>query len=249
MEIDKSKVLGVIPARFGSVRFPGKPLAEISGKTLIQRTFENAKRCTLFGEIVVATDDERIAEHVASFGGKAIMTSEECPTGTERIAEAVGKGGFDDVEIVVNVQGDEPTLEPQVIERVITELANDPKAVMSTVVVKIQSEEEANDHHVVKCVIDEDSHALYFSRALIPSGKTGKWREDFTYYKHIGLYGFRREFLLRYSDLEPTPLQKAEDLEQLKVLEHGHKIKVAIVDSEAIGVDTPEDLQKLKKLL
>lgn len=229
------KVIGIIPARYESTRFPGKPLVDISGKTLIQRTYENAKRCETLDLVVVATDDERIAAEIRSFGGEVVITSKECPTGTERIAEALMQIG--DAEIVVNVQGDEPTLEPDVIAKVVQVLQEDPESVMSTAVVKLKDEEK-NDPHVVKCVMDKEGHALYFSRSPIPFSKS-------TYYKHLGIYGFRKDFLLHYSELEPTPLQQAEDLEQLKVLEHGYKIHVAIVESNAIGIDTPEDIEKL----
>lgn len=242
-----SRVIGVIPARHGSVRFPGKPLVKIEGKTLIQRTFENCKQCESLDEVIVATDDERIADHVASFGGNAVMTSEECRSGSDRVAEAIAD--LSDVDIVVNIQGDEPNLEPSTIDQIVSLLKEDPQAQMSTAAVLLTSEEDWRRTSVVKCVIDKQGNALYFSRSPIPGGKDGKWDPSVNYYKHLGIYGFRREFLLQYPRLEPTPLQLAEDLEQLKALEHGFKIKVAVVESEAIGIDTPEDIHKLKKLL
>ena len=242
------KIIGMIPARYESSRFPGKPLSLISGKSLIQRTYENSIRCKLLDDVVVATDDDRILKHVESFGGKAVMTSPNCPTGTERLSEAI-HANFKDADIIINIQGDEPLLEPEVIQKVGEELTKDPVAVMSTAVVKIISEEEAYSRSVNKCVMDSDGNALYFSRSLIPGGHSGKWNSNLTYYKHLGIYGYRRDFLFHYAELSPTPLQIAEDLEQLKVLEHGFRIKVAVVESQSIGVDTPEDINKVERML
>lgn len=244
------QVVGVIPARFGSSRFPGKPLAPILGKTLIQRTYENCKACSSLDDVFVATDDERIFDHVVSFGGKAVMTSSQCPTGTDRLIEAIESDSFlKKATIVINIQGDEPCLESQVISRVVQLLLEDPLALMSTAVMKIESELEALNPSVVKCSIDKAGHALYFSRALIPAGQKGRFNPNIDYYKHIGIYGFRREFLLQYGKLSSTPLQLAEDLEQLKVLEHGYKIKTTIVESSSISVDHPEDIKKVESLL
>lgn len=263
----KQRVLGVIPARFGSTRFPGKPLALILGKTLLQRTYENALRCPLFESLIVATDDARIFQHVQEFGGNVVMTSSFCATGTDRLIEVINNDSrFTGIEIIVNVQGDEPCIDPKVIQQVIDILQKDSQAVMSTAVVKIDSAEEACSSSVVKCVFDSQKNAIYFSRALIPSGHSSQFSPEMTYYKHIGIYGYRRDFLLRYGDLPNTPLQMAENLEQLKVLEHGFRIKVAVIQrpviedgiSEdlkellnhvSIGVDTPEDIQKVERLL
>ena len=182
----KDKVIGLIPARYGSIRFPGKPLVSIAGKTLLQRTYENAKRCKLLDDLVVATDDDRIFEHVTKFGGKAVMTSPDCLTGTDRLAEAVKNPKLSGFDIIVNVQGDEPFLDPHVIEAVVQKLTGDASAAMSTAVVKLTSKEDAFNHSVVKCVMDNSGNALYFSRTLIPSGKEeGKFRSDVTYYKHL----------------------------------------------------------------
>lgn len=244
------RVVGIIPARYGSVRFPGKPLADIMGKSLIRRTYENAKRSETLEEVVVATDDHRIYEHVIEFGGEAVMTSDKCLTGTDRLADAVKNlRRLHDAELFINIQGDEPCLEPQVIDSIAEALLHDHEAVMSTAVVKIESEEEALSSSVVKCVMDGKGNALYFSRALIPSNKASHYNPQITYYKHLGIYGYRREFLLHYAELKTTPLQLAEDLEQLKVLEHGYRIKTAIVKSCGIGVDTPEDIKKVEQLL
>lgn len=244
------KIAGIIPARYGSSRFPGKPLALIAGKTLINRTYDNAKRCQLLDEVYVVTDDKRIFDHVVGFGGKAVMTPSECPTGTERIAEAIkSENQLSDYDVIVNIQGDEPLLEPEVIGSVIEKLLEDEDASVSTAAVKISSEEEAKNYSVVKCVVDKNGKALYFSRTLIPNGHSGEWLPDVTYYKHLGIYGYRRDFILHYADLEQTPLQKAEDLEQLKVLENGYCIKVSIVESCSVGVDRPEDIKQIEQLL
>lgn len=245
-EAKNQRVIGVIPARYGSTRLPAKPLAKLGDKTLIQSTYENAKRCSVLDDVIVATDDERIFDHVTSFGGQVFMTSKTCPSGTDRIAELISKeSSLSDCQIIVNIQGDEPLLESHVIEHIVALLKDNPKAPVATAAVPITSEEEATNHSVVKCVMDLQGNALYFSRTLIPNGKHGKWREDVSYFKHLGVYGYHRDFLLHYGQLTPTPLQLSEDLEQLKVLEHGYQIKVAIVESHSIGIDTPEDLNQV----
>lgn len=246
----KTKILGIIPARYGSSRFPGKILAPIANKTLIQRTYENAKRSSLLQEIVIATDDLRIYDHVQGFGGDVVMTSTSCPTGSDRLVEALNNNRrFDHAEIIVNIQGDEPCLDPKVTESIINALLSDPVAIMSTAIVKLESEEEAHSPSIVKCVIDKNGNALYFSRALIPAGHSLKMDPEVTYYRHVGVYAYRRDFLLTYTKLPHTPLQIAEDLEQLKVIEHGYRIKTAIVDCSSIGVDLPDDIKKVEKWL
>lgn len=240
------KVIGIIPARYDSTRFPGKPLVSIMGKPLIQRTWENAKKCTAFDDLIIATDDARIKDVAEAFGAKVVMTSPDHHTGTDRLAE-VAK----DIpaHIVVNIQGDEPCLETKVMESVVEALQSDAGSVMSTAAIPITSEEMARNPSVVKCVLDKSGHALYFSRGLIPHTRDQKYHKEIQYYHHLGIYGFRKEFLLHYNKLEKTPLQMIEDLEQLKVLEHGYRIKVAIVNSKSIGVDTPEDIKKVEELL
>lgn len=245
-EIDQ-KTLAIIPARYASTRFPGKPLVKILDKTLIQRTYENALRCNNFGDVVVATDDRRIFDHVISFGGKAVMTG-YCATGTDRLIEVLKKGQYCN-EIVLNIQGDEPCLNPKVMDLVVSSLIESKDAVVSTAIVRIDTQEEAMNPSVVKCVIDQNNYALYFSRALIPSNKTQAWNPEASYYKHLGIYCYRKEFLLHYGSLPQTPLQKMEDLEQLKILENGYKIKVALVESSSIGVDHPEDIKKVEQWL
>lgn len=242
-------VVAIIPARYASTRFPGKPLVKIYGKTLIQHTYENAKRCQVLDELVVATDDQRIYDHVEGFGGSVVMTPETCPTGSDRLAHVVQNDPrLQQAEVIVNVQGDEPCVDPEVLAMLVEALRSDPSAVMSTIVVKLEDEEAFSTSHV-KCVLDLRGNVLYFSRALIPGGKDGEYRKSVVYYKHVGVYAYRPQFLLEYTKLPMTPLQMAEDLEQLKVLEHGYKIKAVVVNSMSIGVDTPEDIKRAEKEL
>lgn len=244
----RQKVLAVIPARFGSKRFPGKPLSLIQGKTLIQRTYENALLCPILDRIVIATDDERIFDHAKSFGAEVLMTDPNCPNGTERIAEVLAKTEHD-ADIIVNVQGDEPCVTPEVIIALVQALVDNPEIPMSTVITRIKKREDSLNPSVVKCVIDQKGRALYFSRQLIPGNKEIQYTESTPYYSHIGLYAYRKEFLFQYLKLSPTPLQLAEDLEQLKVLEHGYLIQTATVDHVNLGVDTPEDIHKVESYL
>lgn len=251
MTMDKPHYcVAIIPARYASVRFPGKPLASILGKTLIQRTYENACRCTSLNRVIIATDDSRIFDHVRSFGAEAIMTGKDHATGTDRLAEAYQNIQSDrKIDILVNIQGDEPCIDPKAIEAIIKALMNDETAVMSTAATQILSEEEALNPAIVKCVISSTGNALYFSRSLIPGNKSGKYCNEATYYKHLGLYAYRPEFLIEYHKLKKTKLQIAEDLEQLKVLEHGYNIKTIIIDSDSVGVDNPEDIKKIENIL
>lgn len=244
------KVLGIIPARYGSTRLPGKPLISILGKTLLQRTFENAKRVSILDELWVATDDRRIYDHVEEFGGMPIMTSADCLNGTDRLSEVLRtRPEWLEADAIVNIQGDEPFIDPDAIAEAVKLLLNDPSARMATLVCPIVSEEDAYNSSIIKCVMDKNHNALYFSRALIPSNHTQSFNPDITYYRHIGLYIYRPDFLLDYLSIEPTVLQTEESLEQLKVLEHGFRIKVAITKKESMGVDVPEDLNKIKRWL
>jgi 3-deoxy-manno-octulosonate cytidylyltransferase (CMP-KDO synthetase) len=242
------RIIGIIPARIGSKRFPGKMLANVHGKTLIQRTYENARLSTKFDTLIVATDNQEIFDLVKSFGGHPVMTAVSCQNGTERAAEVIQKlPEFTDTKIVVNIQGDEPDIATTTIDRVIEALENDEEAQVSTACVRIDNVHDAQDPSVVKCVLNQKGQALYFSRSMIPHGKTGEFNSETTYYKHFGIYCYRKDFLLTYNSLSSTPLQLAEDLEQLKILEHGYSIHVVEVESDSIGIDTPKDLNKFLK--
>lgn len=244
------KVLGIIPARFGSTRFMGKPLASILGKTLVQRTYENARLVSALDKLLVATDDMRIFEHVEDFGGHAIMTSVDCLTGTDRLFEVLDKHPeWQQVEAIVHIQGDEPCICPRAIESAVNLLLENPNVDMTTLVTPLKTKEEALNPSIVKCVFDCHSKALYFSRNCIPANKQLSFNPRFPYYRHIGLYVYRPKLLMALSKLPPTALQLEEDLEQLKVLEHGYEIKVAITNEESVGVDTPQDLQQIEKWL
>jgi 3-deoxy-manno-octulosonate cytidylyltransferase (CMP-KDO synthetase) len=265
-------VLIVIPARYDSTRFPGKPLAPLKGKPLIQHVYENSLGAVLAGEVVVATDSETIFERVLSFGGKSVMTSSDHTSGTDRVAEVARSMDYD---IIVNVQGDEPLIRPQMIDDVIS-LLSDSRADIGTLVKSIEEPEEIMDPNVVKAVFGEKGFALYFSRAPIPyhrdSGamselmpgkgfmEAGSSRMSVgpsrsprpawsRFYKHIGIYSYKRDVLLRLTEMKPTALEKTEKLEQLRALEHGFAIKVKETAFEIIGVDTPQDLERAETWL
>jgi 3-deoxy-manno-octulosonate cytidylyltransferase (CMP-KDO synthetase) len=235
----------IIPARYESTRFPGKPLYPLKGKPLIQHVFENAKRSTLAADVIVATDSETIFEKVFSFGGKAVMTDPKHPSGTDRIAEVAASMKYD---IIVNVQGDEPLIRPEMIDDVIA-LLSDQRASIGTLVKKIENSEEITDPNVVKAVFDREGLALYFSRAPIPSHARHSEIHTPCYYKHIGIYSYRRDTLLSLAAMQPTELEKTEKLEQLRALENGIRIKVKETFFETYGVDTPEDLERVEKWL
>ncbi len=247
-------IIAIIPARFGSTRFPGKALAPIQDKPMIQWVYERTRMSHLINRAIVATDDERIMKAVSSFGGESVMTSSSHTTGTDRIAEVAQKIECD---IVVNVQGDEPLIQAAMIDEAILPLVIDPSIPMSTLCKKISEKEEAFDPNIVKVVFDRNSFALYFSRAPIPWNRdcwAGKKSFsdlllDGSMYKHIGLYVYRRDFLLDYSKMEQTTLEATEKLEQLRVLEHGHRIKVTVTEHESFGVDIPDDLSKILQRL
>lgn len=236
------KVLCVIPARYASTRLPGKPLSLIAGKPMIQRVYERACQATLPDEVVVATDNELVQKAVESFGGKVMMTSPDHPSGTDRLAEVVLS--YPDADVIVNVQGDEPMLPPEVIDR-LAEAFADENLQMATLKTAMR-EEEYDNPAAVKVVTDLNGYALYFSRSLLPYPR--KKPEDFKVFKHVGVYAYRRSFLLKYAALTPTPLERAESLEQLRALENGYKIKVLESDFQGIGVDTPEDLAAVNEL-
>ncbi|HNY28165.1 MAG TPA: 3-deoxy-manno-octulosonate cytidylyltransferase [Candidatus Sumerlaeota bacterium] len=254
-------VLAVIPARYASTRFPGKPLADLCGKPLVVHTCERAREAKRVDEVVVATDDARIARAVEANGFRAVMTSPDCPSGTDRIAEVVA--GRPDASIIVNVQGDEPLIAPEVIDRAVEALESDPACAVSTAVIRIARREDFESPHVVKAVLDLSGRALYFSRSSVPN-LTRASAEDlalfapeeasasvpaFLGFKHFGLYVYRREALLQIVKLPPSPLERVEKLEQLRFLEHGFQIRAIETALDSIGVDTPEDLEAARVVL
>jgi len=248
------KVCAIIPARYGSTRLPGKPLLKINDKTIIQMVYERCKEVDLLERVVVATDDERIYTEVVSFGGECVMTSPNHKSGTDRIAE-VAKSL--DVDVVVNVQGDEPLISPESIKQAIIPFFENKDIVMTTLKTRIDSREELFNPNVVKVVCDKFGYALYFSRLPIPYGKTVEMGYPFkveeemlkNYFKHIGLYAYKSDFLIKLSEMSPTFLEEREGLEQLRVLENGYKIFVVETEYNSIGIDTEEDYINLKKRL
>ena len=235
------KVIAVIPARYSSSRFDGKALADIHGKPMIEWVYRQAVKSLLVNKTIVATDDERIFQVVTKFGGEAVITSADNKTGTDRIAESVKNI---ETDLVVNVQGDEPLITPEVIDRVVQPLLDDPNLQMVTAACKIKNKQELDNPNVVKVTLDHQGYALYFSRSRIPY--QAKYQENsFPSYKHLGLYSYRKDFLLHFANLPQSSLEKTEKLEQLRVLENGYKIKVVKTKYDGIGVDTKEDLQKV----
>lgn len=237
------KVLCVIPARYASTRLPGKPLSMIAGKPMIQHVYERACQAQMPDEVIVATDNELVEKAVAAFGGKAVMTSPDHPSGTDRLAEVALM--YQDVDVIVNVQGDEPMIPPEVIDNLAKAFEADAELNMATMKVDMD-EADYDNPAAVKVVTDLNGYALYFSRSLMPYPRNKP--EGYKVYKHVGIYAYRRNFLLKYAALQPTPLEKAESLEQLRALENGYKIKVLESAFKGIGVDTPEDLAAVNEL-
>ena len=237
------KILCVIPARYASTRLPGKPLADIVGKPMIQHVYERSAQATIPQQVVVATDDEKVFQAVQQFGGKVVMTSSEHQTGTDRLAEVASK--YAEVDVIINVQGDEPLIDPKVIDELAQEFLNDTALQMASVM-SIMDTEDYQNPNAVKVVTDLNNNALYFSRSLLPYPRVaGKANV----YKHIGIYAYKKDFLLKFAKLEPTPLEQSESLEQLRALENGYKIKMIQTKSKFIGVDSIEDLQTVNELL
>lgn len=245
------KAIGIIPARYGSSRFPGKPLALIAGKPMIAWVYENASRAKKLNDLLVATDDERILEVVSSFGGKAIMTSSKHSTGTERVYEAASKtlygASFDDV-IVVNIQGDEPLIDPAFIDALI-ELFSDSSIQIATAVRKVLRSTEFHNPNEVKVVKDKNNRALYFSRSNIPFVREPEQGMLFEYWIHIGIYAYRYDVLQKLVKLEPSFLEEAEKLEQLRWLEHGFDIFTIETTYESLAVDVPADIAKIEEMI
>lgn len=242
------KVIGVIPARWGATRFEGKVLANLMGKPVIQHVWENAKKARTLDDLVVACDDERILKVVEEFGGKALYTSPDQPSGTDRLAEVVNPM---EVDIAVNIQGDEPLVKPIMIDNLVIALENEKTAQMATVIKKVEDDSELTNSNVVKVVVDRNGYALYFSRYAIPYNRTGSGEPDKrpVYFKHIGLYAFTKDFLFTFRNLPKSSLENAEKLEQLRVLEYGYKIKTVETKLDTVGVDTPEDLKRVEDAL
>jgi len=240
----RSSFLVVLPARYGSTRFPGKPLADIAGRPLIEWVYRRAAAIRGAGEVVVATDDPRIVDAVASFGGNVVMTDAAHASGTDRVAEVARNRDF---PFVVNLQGDEPVFDPSTVEAMVEVLASEPESDIATACHPVGSEEEFNNPNIVKVVLDGHGRALYFSRSPIPCGA---WHsEQAVAFRHVGIYAYRKESLLRFTSFEPSTLEKTEKLEQLRALENGMAIRVIVTDQLTLGVDVPDDVKKVEKEL
>jgi 3-deoxy-manno-octulosonate cytidylyltransferase (CMP-KDO synthetase) len=237
--------LGIIPARYASTRFPGKPLVDIAGKSMIQRVYEQAKKCTHLSEVIVATDDDRIFAHVTGFGGKAVMTSSDHQSGTDRCAEVAQK--HSEYDVIINIQGDEPYIDPEQISKVIS-CFNDANTQIATLVKKVLTNEELHNVNSPKVILNKKAEAIYFSRSPLPhirGQEQQNWLQYFIYFKHIGIYGYRSDILQQVTKLPVSTLEKAESLEQLRWIENGYRIKIAETELETYAIDTPEDLEKL----
>jgi 3-deoxy-manno-octulosonate cytidylyltransferase (CMP-KDO synthetase) len=251
--------VGVIPARYGSSRLPGKPLVELQGKPLLYHVYHRSSQAKTLDEVWIATDDQRILEAAKGFGANVIMTSGDHRSGTDRIAEAVAEIS---AQFVVNIQGDEPLMDPFAIDDAVRLLQEDAEAEMSTLKTPIHELEDLWNPNVVKVVTDERGYAMYFSRTPIPYPRLKEMpgnslpevlqkhpRQLKYFFRHIGLYAYRREFLMRYTKWEPSPLEVLEDLEQLRAMEHGAKIKVGTTPAAPMGIDTPEDLERIRRMV
>lgn len=242
---NKEHIAAVIPARYGSTRLPGKPLVDLCGKPMIQHVFERVKQVSRIDRVIVATDDVRVADAVKRFGGEVVMTPSDIRSGSDRVAFAARD--LQNVSIIVNVQGDEPLIEPAMIDEAIQALIDDPAVEVATLVKHVDAAEELINPNTVKVVVDRHGYAMYFSRSPIPFQRDGREFEGFL--KHIGLYVFRRDFLIKFASLPETALERSEKLEQLRILEYGNKIKATVTRYESIPVDTPEDLEKARMLV
>jgi 3-deoxy-manno-octulosonate cytidylyltransferase (CMP-KDO synthetase) len=249
----RNRVTAVIPVRFSSTRFPGKALADLAGRPMVEHVYRAACAARSVGCVIVATDDERIRDAVAAFGGEVRMTAASHASGTDRVAEVAASL---DCDIVVNVQGDEPLLDPLMIDEAVAALVDDPSLPASTLRRRLDDRAALDDPNVCKVVVTQEGDALYFSRAPIPFARGpqtrlpgGPERLIPAYWKHIGLYAYRRAFLLELARLQPTPLERSEALEQLRVLEHGYRLRVVETAHDSIGVDTPQDLERVRRRL
>ncbi len=245
---NEPKVVAIIPARYHSNRFKGKPLAEICGKPMIQHVYERAQAATILSRVAVATDDERIADCVRGFGGEVVITSRDHVSGTDRLAEAATIMDIPEQDVVVNIQGDQPLFPSEIVGQVAQPLLDDPSLPMSTLIYKIVRPEEINDPNHVKTVFDRHGMALYFSRASIPFQRNPEEAQAPTYYKHLGFYAYRKGFLLSFVALPEGEWERFEKLEQLRALEYGYGIKVVLTSHDSIEVDTPADAERVAEL-
>lgn len=249
MDSSENKAVGIIPARYESSRFPGKPLVSINGVTMIERVYRQASLCVKLSSVVVATDDSRIFDHVKSFGGRVMLTSASHKSGTDRISEVIKKleEKGEQYDVAVNIQGDEPFIQPSQIEKVV-DIFQNLNAEIGTLVKQIEKSEDIFDQNIVKVVVDAHGKALYFSRSPIPFVRntlSDNWLKENNFFKHIGIYGYRTDTLKEITTLEQSPLETAESLEQLRWLFNGYAVYTRITDIETIGIDTPDDLSKL----
>lgn len=243
------KILGIIPARLASTRFPEKALVDIGGKTMVQRVYEQAAKATSLEKVIIATDHEKIYNHVQSFGGEVHMTSPHHPSGTDRCMEALTKQDWD-YDYVINIQGDEPFIRPEQIDELARLL--DRKVELATLVTKVKDSESLFSNSIMKVVFNNRHEALYFSRECIPhirGAQREEWLQKHTFYKHVCMYAYRTDILREITDLPPSSLEEAESLEQLRWLEYGYRIKVGITAHESISIDTPEDLERAKRIM
>jgi len=242
------KIIGIVPARFGSTRFPGKPLVDINGKSMIQRVYEQCLQSRRLTKVLIATDDEKILNHVNEFGGEAIITSPQHQSGTDRCSEVIEKIGLEKWDVVINIQGDEPYIHPEQID-LLCSTFDENETQIATLVKKITSVDELFNHNNVKVILNKRKEAVYFSRSPIPYNRNfpeQDWLKYSTYYKHIGIYGYRTLKLLEVSRLAKTNLEITESLEQLRWIENGYVIKAEITSLESIAIDTPDDLIRVK---
>jgi 3-deoxy-manno-octulosonate cytidylyltransferase (CMP-KDO synthetase) len=242
----KKRIIGLIPARYASTRYPGKPLVNIHGKTMIQRVYEQAQKCLALADVIVATDDARIESTVKQFGGKVCLTSPNHPSGTDRCAEVVETLNLK-CDAIINVQGDEPFIDPLQIDLVCS-CFEDDRTELATLIKEITSYDTLFNTNSPKVLIDKEQFAIYFSRHPVPyirGADEKQWLDRHTFYQHIGIYGYRRDVLKEITSLPPSPLEKAESLEQLRWIENGYKIKTATTTLETLAIDTPEDLDRI----
>jgi 3-deoxy-manno-octulosonate cytidylyltransferase (CMP-KDO synthetase) len=243
------KIIGIVPARFGSTRFPGKPLADINGKSMIQHVYEQCIQSKRLSRLIVATDDEKILNHVREFGGEAVITSPQHQSGTDRCAEVIEKTEMNKWDVVINIQGDEPFIHPEQIDLLCSTFDN-KETKIATLVKKITSVDELFNHNNVKVILNKRKEAIYFSRSPVPYNRNfpeQEWLKYSAYYKHIGIYGYRTSMLLEITRLAKTNLEITESLEQLRWIENGYIVNAEITSLESIAIDTPDDLLKIKQ--